>query len=176
MPPDNPECPYCKVFADPRHQQYCLSNPGLLSLMTEAVLQWIAENPGRLYYPVHHGDVVRYCECDECQARPWSAPVNMKLDVLADLEGWIAVHPLGPKGIIAFEYPTAQGLCGLPFPALYAFVENMRHYQELGLRGVHICGISRWSHLAHLYSYIISRILWNPDYDLTKLIEDFSCG
>ncbi|MCD5401858.1 DUF4838 domain-containing protein [candidate division NPL-UPA2 bacterium] len=230
-----------KVFADPRHQQYCLSNPELLSLMTEAILQWIEENPGRLYYPVHHGDVVRYCECDdcqalieekgsltdavlwwqnqvaqavarewpdkfitmllyhgtmpppvnikpepnlllifcpmnECQARPWSAPVNLKLEVLAHLEGWIDIHPLGGKGIITFEYPTAHGLCGLPFPALYAFVENVRHYRELGIRGVYICGISRWSHLAHLYSYIISRILWNPDYDLTKLVEDFSRG
>ena len=173
-------------------QQYCLSNPELLALMTDKVLEWIASDPDKDYYPVHYGDVVSFCECDnckamyaekgsitdaviwfdnqiakavavkypgkfvtilayhstrtppkkvkpepnllivycaivECQARPWSHPVNVQRHVLEDLEGWIGLHPLGPKGIITFEYPTTYNYAGFTFPALYAFVENVRH-------------------------------------------------
>jgi len=230
-----------RAAVDPARQQYCLAAPGLLQAMTNAVLQWVADDPDRLYYPVHYGDVVRFCECEackalceekgsltdavvwfdnqiagevarkhpgkfvtvpayhktrqppvkvkpaanllvifcaitECQARPWSAPVNLELDVCKDLEAWIAAHPLGPKGIITFEYPTTYRYGGFPYPALYAFAENVRWYKQLGLRGVYICGLGRWKHLEHLYSYVIPRVLWNPGQDVSALVAEFCRG
>ncbi|MEW6359781.1 MAG: DUF4838 domain-containing protein [Planctomycetota bacterium] len=219
-------------------QQYCLSNPGLLRAMSDAVLAWIASEPDKLYYPVHYGDVVKFCECDqckalyeekgsvtdaviwfdnqiakevaqkfpgkfvtilayhstrrppvkvkpesnlliifcaivECQGRPWSHPVNMKKNVCQDLEAWIALHPLGAKGIITFDYPTTYHFAGFPYPALYAHVGNIRYYKKLGLRGVYICGLGNWKHLEHLYSYVIPRIMWNPHQDMGALIDEF---
>ncbi|MBM4081350.1 MAG: DUF4838 domain-containing protein, partial [Planctomycetes bacterium] len=219
-------------------QQYCLSNPQLLRRMTDAVLEWIANDPGRDYYPVHYGDVVKFCECDackalyadkgsvtdaviwfdnqiakevsqkfpgkfvtilayhstrkppvkvkpepnlliifcaivECQGRPWSHPVNLKRNVCKDLEAWIALHPLGPKGIITFEYPTTYHFAGFPYPALYAYVDNIRYYHKLGLRGVYVCGLGGWKHLEHLYSYVMPRIKWNPEQDMATLIDEF---
>jgi len=223
---------------EPAVQQYCLSNPELLRVMTDRVLRWIEEDPDPLYYPVHYGDVGNFCECDackamyqekgsitdaviwflnqiaqevakkhpekfltilaywgtrrppvrerparnllivfcaisECQARPWSAPVNRKLRVTEDLEKWIALHPLGPKGIITFEYPCTYHYVGYPYPALYAFAENLRYYQRLGLRGVYICGLTK-GHLVHLYSYVMSRLMWNPQQSLDRLIQEFT--
>ncbi len=223
---------------EPAVQQYCLSNPGLLAAMTDKVLEWIASDPDKDYYPVHYGDVVSFCECDrckalyaekgsitdaviwfdnqiarevaarypgkfvtilayhstrtpprqvrpepnllivfcaivECQARPWSHPVNVRRRVSQDLEGWVALHPLGPKGILTFEYPTTYNYAGFTYPALYAFVENVRYYQRLGLRGVYICGLGSWKHLEHAYSYVIPRILWNPQQDLGALLDEF---
>jgi len=220
-------------------QQYCLSNPELLRRMTEAVLRWIADDPDRLYYPVHYGDVARFCECEqckamyaekgsvtdaaiwfdnqiakevarrfpgkfltilayhstrrapvkvkpepnlliifcaivECQGRPWTAPTNLKRNVCSDLDDWIAIHPLGPKGIITFDYPTTYHFAGFPYPALYAYVENIRYYHKLGLRGVYVCGIGRWKHLEHVYSYVMPRIMWNPSQDLAALIAEFT--
>jgi hypothetical protein len=219
-------------------QQYCLSNPELLRRMTEAVLDWVAKDPDRVYYPVHFGDVVKFCECDkckafyaergsvsdvviwfdnqiakavaekfpgkfvtilayhstrsapkkvrpepnlliifcairECQGRPWSAPINMKLNVCKDLEDWIADHPLGGKGIISFDYPTTYHFAGFPYPALYAYVDNIRYYKKLGLRGEYVCGLGGWKHLEHLYSYVMPRIMWNPDQDMGALIDEF---
>lgn len=224
--------------SEPAVQQYCLSNPELLALMTDQVLAWIASDPDKDYYPVHYGDVVSFCECDkckamyaekgsitdaviwfdnqiakavaakypdkyvtilayhstrtppkkvkpepnlliifcaivECQARPWAHPVNVQRRVLQDLEGWIGLHPLGPQGIITFEYPTTYNYSGFTYPALYAFVENVREYRRLGLRGVYICGLGGWKHLEHAYSYVIPRILWNPDQDMGTLLDEF---
>jgi hypothetical protein len=225
-----------RAVVEPFRQQYCLSNPGLLKLMTEAVLNWIASDPDKLYYPVHYGDVRSFCECNdckamyaekgsvtdaviwfvneiarvvaekypnkflttlaylttrpppkkvkpeanlliifcailECQGRPWSSPIN-KI-VCQDLEKWIKLHPLGPRGIISFDYPTTYNYAGFPFPALYAFVENIRYYHKLGLRGVYVCGLGSWKHLEHLYSYVIPRIMWKPGQDINPLIDDF---
>jgi len=223
---------------EPAVQQYCLSNPELLQAMTGKVLDWIASDPDKLYYPVHYGDVVKFCECDkckamyeekgsvtdtviwfdnqiakvvgekypgkfvtilayhstrtppknvkpepnlliifcaivECQARPWSHPVNMKLNVCKDLEEWIRLHPLGPKGIMTFDYPTTYHYAGYTYPALYAFVDNIRYYHKLGLRGVYVCGLGSWKHLEHVYSYVIPRIMWQPDQDMGALIDEF---
>jgi hypothetical protein len=223
---------------EPAVQQYCLSNPNFRRDLTQAVLQWMEENPDPLYYPVHYGDVGNFCECkacqalyaekgsvtdaviwflnqiaqevepkhpdkfltilaywgtrrppvnvrparnllivfcaiSECQARPWSAPINRRLNVQQDLERWIALHPLGPKGIITFEYPCTYHYVGYTYPTLYAFAENLRYYQRLGLRGVYVCGLTR-GHLVHLYSYVIPRLMWNPQRELAPLLEEFT--
>jgi hypothetical protein len=223
---------------EPAVQQYCLSNAQFRKDLTAAVLQWMADNPDPLYYPVHYGDVANFCECEdckalyaekgsvtdaviwflnqiaqevepqhpdkfltilaywgtrrppvnvkparnllivfcaisECQARPWSAPINRKLNVCRDLEQWIALHPLGPQGIITFEYPCTYRYVGYPYPALYAFAENLRYYHRLGLRGVYVCGLTR-GHLLSLYSYVMPRLMWNPEQDLEPLVEEFT--
>lgn len=117
--------------------------------------------------------LIVFCAISECQARPWSHPVNQRLHVCRDLERWIELHPLGPQGIITFEYPTTYYFAGYPYPALYAHAENLRYYRRLGLRGVYICGLTR-GHLLPLYSYVISRLLWNPERDPGALIDEFS--
>lgn len=116
--------------------------------------------------------LIIFCAISECQARPWSHPINMKLNVIPDLERWIAVHPLGAKGIITFEYPTTYYYAGYPYPALYAFAENLKYYKQLGIRGVYICGLTD-GHLVHLYSYVLPRLMWNPEADMRKLIDEF---
>ncbi len=116
--------------------------------------------------------LIIFCAIVECQARPWSHPVNVQRNVIADLERWIAMHPLGAQGIITFEYPTTYYYEGYPYPALYAFAENLKYYQRLGIRGVYICGLTD-GHLVHLYSYVMPRLMWNPDASLRRLIDEF---
>jgi len=120
--------------------------------MLEAVLRWIESNPDPVYYPVHYGDTGQFCQCERCKA--WY-----------ELERWIAMHPLGAQGIITFEYPTTYYYVGYPYPALYAFAENLKYYRRLGIRGVYICGLTD-GHLVHLYSYVMPRLMWNPDASL----------
>jgi hypothetical protein len=116
--------------------------------------------------------LIIFCAIAECQARPWSHPVNVQRNVIADLERWIAVHPLGAQGIITFEYPTTYFYVGYPYPALYAFAENLKYYRRLGIRGVYICGLTD-GHLVHLYSYVMPRLMWNPNADMRALIDEF---
>jgi hypothetical protein len=116
--------------------------------------------------------LIIFCAIVECQARPWSHPVNVQRNVIADLERWIAVHPLGAQGIITFEYPTTYYYVGYPYPALYAFAQNLKYYKQLGIRGVYICGLTD-GHLVHLYSYVMPRLMWNPEANLRALIDEF---
>ncbi|MCS7310052.1 MAG: DUF4838 domain-containing protein [Armatimonadetes bacterium] len=132
---------------------------------------WATRKPPVRERPLPNHLII-FCAIVECQARPWSHPVNMRFNVIPDLERWIALHPLGAQGIITFEYPTTYHFVGYPYPALYAFAENLKYYKRLGIRGVYICGLSD-GHLIHLYSYVMPRLMWNPDANLQQLIEEF---
>ncbi|MCS6830196.1 MAG: DUF4838 domain-containing protein [bacterium] len=132
---------------------------------------WATRKPPVKERPLPNHLII-FCAIVECQARPWSHPVNVKYNVIADLERWIALHPLGAKGIITFEYPTTYHYVGYPYPALYAFAENLKYYKRLGIRGVYICGLTD-GHLVHLYSYVMPRLMWDPHADLRALSEEF---
>ncbi|GIV18260.1 MAG: hypothetical protein KatS3mg023_0011 [Armatimonadota bacterium] len=132
---------------------------------------WATRKPPVKERPLPNHLII-FCAIAECQARPWSHPVNLKRNVVSDLEQWIAIHPLGAQGIITFEYPTTYHYVGYPYPALYAFAENLKYYKRLGIRGVYICGLTD-GHLVHLYSYVMPRLMWNPDADLRGLIDEF---
>lgn len=132
---------------------------------------WATRKPPVKERPLPNHLII-FCAIAECQARPWSHPVNLKRNVVSDLEQWIAIHPLGAQGIITFEYPTTYHYVGYPYPALYAFAENLKYYKRLGIRGVYICGLTD-GHLVHLYSYVMPRLMWNPDANLRALIDEF---
>lgn len=132
---------------------------------------WATRKPPVKERPLPNHLII-FCAIVECQARPWSHPVNLKRNVMADLEQWIAIHPLGAQGIITFEYPTTYHYVGYPYPALYAFAENLKYYKRLGIRGVYICGLTD-GHLVHLYSYVMPRLMWNPEANLQALMDEF---
>jgi hypothetical protein len=50
------------------HGQLCLSNPEVLRIATERVLQWIEEHPEVPVFDVSQNDGNGWCECPECQA------------------------------------------------------------------------------------------------------------
>jgi hypothetical protein len=117
--------------------------------------------------------LIIFCAIVECQARPWSAPINLQRNVCRDLEDWARLHPLGAQGLMSFDYPTTYHYAGIAYPALYAYAENLRYYHKVGIRGAYVCGLGSWKHLEHLYSYVMPRLLWNPEQDLGPLIDEF---
>ena len=132
---------------------------------------WTTRKPPVKERPLPNHLII-FCAISECQARPWSHPINLQRNVISDLEGWMAAHPLGAKGIITFEYPMTYYYIGYPFPALYAFAQNLKYYKQIGIRGVYICGLTD-GHLVHLYSYVMPRLMWNPDADMKRMIDEF---
>lgn len=48
--------------------QLCLTNPDVLRIATERVLQWIAAHPEADLFSVDQNDGYGYCECDNCAA------------------------------------------------------------------------------------------------------------
>lgn len=48
--------------------QLCLSNPDVVKIVTENVLQWIEANPGCQVVDVSQNDNQHYCQCENCAA------------------------------------------------------------------------------------------------------------
>ncbi|MEW6234855.1 MAG: DUF4838 domain-containing protein [Candidatus Omnitrophota bacterium] len=51
-----------------QHAQLCLTNPDVLRIMTERILNVIRKNPQYLIYSVSQNDWAGPCQCDQCQA------------------------------------------------------------------------------------------------------------
>lgn len=48
--------------------QLCLTNPDVLRIVTERVLERIRKDPGAKFYGVSQNDYLHYCQCDACRA------------------------------------------------------------------------------------------------------------
>ena len=48
--------------------QLCLTNPDVVRICTEKVLEWIRENPECTVFSVGQNDWGNYCQCDNCKA------------------------------------------------------------------------------------------------------------
>lgn len=48
--------------------QLCLTNPDVLRIVTERVLERIRQDPGKSFYGVSQNDWYNYCECEACKA------------------------------------------------------------------------------------------------------------
>lgn len=48
--------------------QLCLTNPDVVKIATETVLNWISEHPEASIYAVDQNDGLGYCECKNCKA------------------------------------------------------------------------------------------------------------
>ncbi len=48
--------------------QLCLTNPDVLRIVTERVLERIRKDPGAKFYGVSQNDWLHYCQCDACKA------------------------------------------------------------------------------------------------------------
>ena len=66
-----------------------------------------------------------------------------------------------------------------PFPNLYSMAENLKLYKAYNVKGVLQQG--NFSHggkgaLDELKSYVMARLLWNPERDVNREIDDFLAG
>ena len=51
-----------------RDGQLCLSNPAVMSLLTENLRKEMEKKPECNYWSVSQNDCINYCECEHCQA------------------------------------------------------------------------------------------------------------
>ena len=74
LPPDEFYAEHPEYFSlvDGKRRKYdgqpCLTNPDVLKIVTERVLERIRKDPGKKFYGVSQNDRYNYCECDACKA------------------------------------------------------------------------------------------------------------
>jgi hypothetical protein len=120
-----------------------------------------------------HNVVVRLCSIECCFSHDIkSCPRNKSF--LEDLKGWAAMA----KNLYIWDYVVYFQHYIMPYPNMNVLQPNIRTFQEN-----HAIGImeqadyqSRGGEFAELRSYLISRLLWNPDCNTDDVISDFMSG
>ncbi len=96
-----------KVRSDAYDNEPCLTNPDVLDIVTQAVLDEIEKNPTRKNFSVSQNDNDKYCQCEKCAAldKREGTPMGSLLTfVNAVAERVEAKHPDVLIGTLAYWY------------------------------------------------------------------------
>lgn len=220
--------------------QLCLSNPEVLRLVTERVLERIRRDPGAKYFGVSQRDTLGFCECPACAAIDAQAEshagsvirfVNAVAEVVEKEFPDKVIETLAyqfsrkpPKGIrpranvmpclcsieCDFKDPLVRSGCAenaafvedlkgwakltdrlyvwdyttnflqyqLPFPNVQSMGPNLRLFRDAGVTTIFSEGAYNSTHaeFAELKTWVLAKLMWNPDQDVDKLVERFVRG
>ena len=116
--------------------------------------------------------VVRLCsiECDF--SRPLTAPSNQKF--ADDIRGWSSIC----QRLYIWDYTTNFAHYILPHPNLRVLGPNVRFFVENGVKGIFEQGAytSLGAEFAELKAWVLAQVLWNPQRDSDKLVDEFVRG
>ncbi len=123
--------------------------------------------------------IVRLCNIECARNKPFSIlandPQNPASEFLQNIQAWSAIC----NRLYLWDYCTNFNNYLQPFPDIFNLAENIRFYRECGIRGVLEQGNFAYgggAALDDLKSYVIAKLLWNPDEDLSLLIREFTDG
>jgi hypothetical protein len=117
--------------------------------------------------------VVRLCSIECCFSHDIkSCPRNQSF--LEDLEGWSAIAP----NLYIWDYVVYFQHYLMPYPNMYVLQSNIKTFRDNNAIGImeQAAYQSRGGEFAELRSYLISRLLWNPDCNVEDVINDFMYG
>jgi hypothetical protein len=117
--------------------------------------------------------VVRLCSIECCFSHDIkTCPRNEPF--LEDLKGWSEVAP----NMYIWDYVVFFQHYLMPYPNIRVLQPNIQTFRENNAIGImeQAAYQSRGGEFAELRSYVISRLLWNPDCDVEKVIDDFIYG
>ena len=103
-------------------------------------------------------------------ARPLNSKENQ--DIYKDLKSWQNLT----DNILVWHYFTNFNSYLTPYPDLYAKWYDLKDFKKLGfVKGVFLQGSygGEGGDLSDLRVWVFSKLLWNPDQDIKKLIKEF---
>ena len=91
-----------------------------------------------------------------------------------DLEGWARISPQ----LYIWDYITNFRAYLIPHPNFHVLAPNLRYFVENGAIGIFEQGDSgcRVGHFVRLRAWYMAHLLWNPEADEKKLLEEFTDG
>ena len=116
--------------------------------------------------------IIRLCtfECDFLH--PLSHPNNHTF--MRDLKEWARIC----NRLYIWDYTTNYAHYILPHPNWYVLDKNIRIFRANKVRGVFEQGnqTSLGGEFAEMKSWVLAKLMWNPNLDGKKLIHEFLCG
>jgi len=117
--------------------------------------------------------VVRLCSIECCFSHDFkTCPENQSF--LSDLKKWSALAP----HLYIWDYVVNFSHYIMPYPNFNVLQSNIQTLRENNSIGImeQAAYQSRGGEFSELRAYLISRLLWNPDADVEKVINDFMYG
>ncbi len=117
--------------------------------------------------------VVRFCSIECCFAHPFTeCPRNA--DFVEDMNGWAALAP----HIYIWDYVVNFSHYVMPYPNFRVLQPNIQFFRDHNAIGImeQAAYQSRGGEFAELRSYLIAKLLWNPEADVETIIDDFMYG
>ena len=113
---------------------------------------------------------VRLCSI-ECEFNRPLATSPFNASFVADIEGW---HRVCDR-LHIWDYVINYAHCVQPFPNLYVLQPNIRFFLDHGVTGIYEEAnyFSRGGELAELRTYLLAKLLWNPDCNVDTAIDEF---
>jgi len=138
----------------------------------ETLAYLYTRKPPRTIKP-RHNVIVRFAVIERSAVQPITAPGNRAVE--QDLQAWSALKP----NLYLWDY-TAN-LCHpfTPEPRAFVYGPDLRLYRRLGAISVfceHNHGNSPLSDFDELHTWLLSKLLWNPDQDDRALVREFLDG
>ncbi len=123
--------------------------------------------------------IVRLCNIECKHNKPFAQLAldeeNPAFDFMKNIREWSQIC----DHLYLWDYCTNFRNYLQPFPNLFTMSENIRTYRDCGIKGVLEEGNFSYgggAALDDLKSYVIARLLWNPDCDINALIDEFTEG
>jgi len=113
---------------------------------------------------------VRLCSI-ECEFNRPLATSPFNAAFVADIKGWNQKC----DRLHIWDYVINYAHCVQPFPNLYVLQPNIKFFIENGVTGIYEEAnyFSKGGEFAELRTYIMAKLLWNPDYDVDTAIDEF---
>lgn len=115
--------------------------------------------------------IVVFAPIDNNFAASFQHPSNA--ETLKNLKGWAAKN----SKLWVWYYTNPYGDATLPIGNLTKMGEDFRLFKQVGVTGFfiqHDAGVSDSHRLADLQTWLVAKLMWNPDQDLEMLIQDFT--
>ncbi len=127
------------------------------------------EKPPRFAKPKDNV-IIRLCNIIGCDAHPLT-DCDQNINFLNNLNGWV---PIADK-IFIWDYVTNFHHYLMPHPNWYAVAEDLKFFRDNGIDGLFMQGCIQTEAAANedMAAWVQAKLLWNPDLDYKKLMEEF---
>jgi hypothetical protein len=115
---------------------------------------------------------IQLCSIECCTLHPIDDPTCEKNKTFCqDMNDWSKIC----NDIWIWNYNTNFSYYDLPFPNLRVIGPNIRYFQSNNAKGIFMQanGNGTSGELSDLRNYLISRMLWNPNFDDKAVLEEF---
>ncbi len=119
-----------------------------------------------------HNVIVRLCSSDVSHSWPLSHDINKEFR--EDIVGWSKIC----NKLYIWDYTTNFRNYIIPHPNLRTLAPNIKFLVAHGTKGIYEQGAfnTYGAEMAELKGWVLVKLLWNPDLDGQKLIEEFAHG